>query len=182
MAVNCPGNVFHKKNLALINLFTTMLPSNILVRQTEKYNRPSSGTLTKPFDSHLIRVLLSEKVQEMQILSTSNRIHNRGHQQNGQSCLLPVDSCHGTTIVLLFSPKISRNTFRNHQVNNNFFNEMSSFYRPFKQGCISFLINDTICIMIHFNRYLIHIMVQISPYFSMNILKQYLVLMKVSYI
>ncbi len=33
------------------------------------------------------------------------------------------------------------------------------------------LINDTICIMIHFNQYLIRFMIQILPYFSVNILK-----------
>ncbi len=32
-------------------------------------------------------------------LSTSNRMPTRGQQQNRQSCLLPVDSCHCTTIV-----------------------------------------------------------------------------------
>ncbi len=34
------------------------------------------------------------------ILSTSNRIHTRGQQQKRQSCILPVDSCHGTIIVI----------------------------------------------------------------------------------
>ncbi len=34
------------------------------------------------------------------ILSTSNRIPTRGQQQQRQSCLLLVDSCHGITIVI----------------------------------------------------------------------------------
>ncbi len=34
------------------------------------------------------------------ILSTSNRIPTRGQQQQMQSCLLLVDSCHGITIVI----------------------------------------------------------------------------------
>ncbi len=38
-------------------------------------------------------------IQLKAILSTLNRIPTRGQQHKRQSCLLPVDSCHGTIIV-----------------------------------------------------------------------------------